>query len=85
MKVNREALIKKICGLIIEAIADAGPLGLPSGHLYAALMPLGCTLDQYNAFISGLKAAGQIQEDGMHVLHITGAETKDGLPTLADL
>lgn len=51
-------------GAIIEAIETAGDTGLPSGHLYAHLMPTGITLDGYNKMESMLIASGRIVKRG---------------------
>ena len=53
--------IRRIAGAIVETAREAGPLGAPSGVVYAALMTHGCTLDQYNQFIAGLEKAGLIE------------------------
>lgn len=51
-------------GAIIEAIETTGDTGIPSGHLYAYLMPTGITLDVYNKMESMLIASGRIVKRG---------------------
>lgn len=53
--------MRVIVDLIMECI---DPDGTPAGHLYAALMSAGCTLDQFNALIDGMVASGLIERRG---------------------
>jgi hypothetical protein len=50
-----------------RVIALAGPSGIPSGELYARLMPSGITLGTYERIIGALKRAGALRESN-HVL-----------------
>lgn len=59
-----------------EAVRQAGPMGLPSGHLYAALMGK-VTLDGYQSMIGMLKRAGLIKESA-HLLTWIGPQLKKG-------
>jgi len=45
-------------------VALAGPLGAPGGHLYAALMSAGCTLNQFEQIMSGLVQSGDLAKRG---------------------
>lgn len=59
--------IKAIIGLVDaigEAVAAAGPQGIPSGHLYAAMMGLGCSLAQFNGLVSIAVKVGKITQQG---------------------
>lgn len=47
---------------VAEALRDAGTM--PAGHLYAVLMPFGCTLGQFDTLIGTMKRAGLITEAG---------------------
>jgi hypothetical protein len=58
------ALLKEICDTIVEAVRAAGPLGCPSGNLYAVLMTAGCTMEQYNQMMAGLVRAGMLRKSG---------------------
>ena len=50
--------------IIVEAVKDMGPMGAPSGPMYAALMTTGMTLDQYQTIMDGLVAAGKLKRRG---------------------
>jgi hypothetical protein len=56
--------IRKVCDAIIEAVKAAGPLGAPGGHIYAALMGQGCTLQQYESLMDALVRAKKLRRDG---------------------
>ena len=58
------AALKAVAKAITEAVAIAGPLGAPGGHLYAALMSAGCTLNQFEQIMSGLVSAGVLTKRG---------------------
>lgn len=51
---------------IARSIAEAGPAGVPSGHLYAMLMSSlpGLSLEAYQSLISTLKSMALIHESG---------------------
>jgi len=53
-----------LCTIIVEAVKDMGPMGAPSGPMYAALMSTGITLDQYQTIMDGLVAAGKLKRRG---------------------
>lgn len=58
---------------VLEAIRDAGPMGAPSGVLYATLMVQGCTLSQYQSLMAPLERRGYVQlEDHCYTLTSTG-------------
>jgi len=59
--------LKEIADVVLEAVQVAGVQGVPSGHLYAMLMPYGIRIDIYNLIIAALKRAGRITEEH-HVL-----------------
>ena len=56
--------LRAIAKAITETVALAGPLGAPGGHLYAALMSAGCTLNQFEQIMSGLVNAGVLTKRG---------------------
>jgi hypothetical protein len=56
--------LKQVCDAVLEAVKAAGPLGAPGGHIYAALMPSGCTLSQYESLMAGLCRAGMLRKSG---------------------
>ena len=51
----------QVIKLVGDTIKDAGQI--PSGHLYAMLMPSGCTLEQFNMLIAVFKEAGKVREE----------------------
>lgn len=56
--------LKAIGDAIIETVALAGPLGAPGGHLYAALMAHGVSLEQFEQIMSGLCRAKTLRKQG---------------------
>lgn len=60
---EQQALTQVMNG-VAEAIEVMGDRGIPSGHLYARMMGMGCTLEVYQHIIATLKDAGRITESG---------------------
>lgn len=56
--------LRAIASVITDAVRAAGILGAPGGHIYAALMASGCTLNQYQQIMSGLVRAGVLRKSG---------------------
>lgn len=57
--------LRLIADTIVEAIKEADPtIGAPGGHIYAALMTAGMTLDQFNQIMAGLVRAGKLRKEG---------------------
>lgn len=48
---------------VLEAIDASGSRGIPSGHLYAALMQY-MTLDQYQGFMAAMVRDGLVTQSG---------------------
>jgi len=67
---KREVALIATMNAIEEAIKESGPEGIPSGHLYAALMGH-ISLDDYNTIIGMLKKAGRVKES-FHLLTYVG-------------
>lgn len=53
-----------IANAIVETVKESGPLGAPGGHIYAALMVQGCTLNQYEQIMAGLVGANLVRKSG---------------------
>ena len=53
-------VLRMTVAAILDAAEHAGPMGAPSGHVYAAMMQFGMTLDMYQQIIAGLVDAGKI-------------------------
>jgi len=58
---NTEKLVD-IANAVIDSVKMSGKTGMPGGTLYAALMPVGCTLEQFDQFMSMLVASGRIEK-----------------------
>ena len=58
---SREQAAREFVQIIVDAVNDAGPSGVPSGLLYAAVMPA-VTLDTYNYVINALVRHGKIRQ-----------------------
>lgn len=56
--------------LILEAIDSYGNGGTPGGPLYAALMTLGCSLEDFERIMGILVGCGAVKKSG-HCYHIT--------------
>ena len=64
IRMNTVDAITELCFIIVEAVQDMGPMGAPSGPMYASLMSTGITLDQYQRVMDGLVAAGKLKRRG---------------------
>ena len=56
---------------ILDAAEAAGPMGAPSGVVYAALSAHGLTLPAYQQILDALIQAGKITVSG-HCIRLTG-------------
>lgn len=56
--------LKAIGDAIVESVRTAGDAGVPGGTLYAALMTHGATLEQFEAIMGALVAAGKLRKAG---------------------
>lgn len=54
-----------IFDVIVDLVKAGGPMGTPSGTLYAALMTHGCTLEQYEMIMDVLVKAGRLTKKGL--------------------
>jgi len=50
--------VQRVALAVLESIEEAGPLGAPSGILYAALMGQGCTLTTYQQLMDPMVTRG---------------------------
>jgi hypothetical protein len=67
--------LAKIGMVIAEVINKAGEFGVPSGHVYAAVMSI-MSLDDYNVVISALKKGGYVSESGYLLKWIPQKQTE---------
>lgn len=72
---QQSMLLKKIADAIIGAVQESGKHGYPAGHLYAALMPLGLSLENFEQIMSGLEKAKMVRKSG-HLYYAVDAPTK---------
>ncbi len=71
---QKEAVIKvlhAISEVIVTAAQGAGPLGVPSGHVYAQLSAADVTLDLYNEVVAILVQEKKVELRG-HCIHFLG-------------
>lgn len=70
MAVTNKQVVKAmmaLCDIVEETAREAGPMGIPSGHLYAALSSAGISLDNYQKMLAAMEKVGRIQVSG-HVI-----------------
>lgn len=58
---------------VLETIKDAGELGAPSGILFATMQTQGCTLSQYQSFMTPIERRGFVVQDSSFCYTITKA------------
>jgi hypothetical protein len=56
--------VKLVCDSIIEAVKMAGSQGAPAGHLYAAMMVHGFSLEQFEQIMWALVLVGELERRG---------------------
>jgi len=76
IEATRFARLKPVLDAIHDIIESAGPLGLPSGHLYAMLMPQGIDFNTYNTLVNFMVAKCGIALKN-HVLTVTPPVTTE--------
>jgi hypothetical protein len=60
-----KAALRVIAKAIIETVKESDSvIGAPGGHLYAAMMRAGCTLNQFEQIMSGLVQFGYLAKRG---------------------
>lgn len=68
-----KAAINQIVNVICESVEDSGPHGIPSGHIYAALMGK-VSFEVYQKIEALAIQTGRIQRSASHLLTPTGAK-----------
>ena len=56
--------IAKVANIIEETVNESGPMGVPSGLMYAAMMTTGMSLESYQTIINVMVAEGRISQSG---------------------
>jgi len=79
----KEEFVFQILRLVRDAVREAGPGGLPAGHLYAILRQHGCTLEQFDAITGALEHGRLIERKGdllralpVGAVYVNGARTE---------
>ncbi len=49
---------------VVETVRESGPDGAPAGSIYAALMTLGFTLEQFERLMGALVGLGKLTKRG---------------------
>ena len=60
---NAIKALLSVVSIVVETLEEC-PEGLPEGHLYALLMPMGCTLDHFNKLVDLLVGSGRVKKQG---------------------
>lgn len=63
MDQKKRALLA-VCNAIVESVQASGRDGVPGGTLYAALMTLGCTLEQFEGIMRALVTMRRVEKRG---------------------
>ena len=61
---QQQSAVTMIVHAVLDTIRESGPMGAPSGILYAGLMAQGCSLSQYQSLMGALERAGKVRLDG---------------------
>lgn len=68
---TRRKAIGRVIHIVLVALAEMPRGEAPEGHLYAALMHGGCTLETFNGLRDVLVDQGLAKRGPMHLLQIT--------------
>lgn len=61
---SSQTILAMVCDAVVESVTVAGDAGAPAGHLYAAMMAHGVTLDQFTQIMSVLVDLGKLRKSG---------------------
>ena len=56
--------LSAVCDTVVETVNEAGDLGVPGGHLYAAMMTIGMSLGTFEQIMAALVKAGKVRKAG---------------------
>lgn len=59
-KEKRADLVIELANMFLDVIRAGGDRGVPTGHMYAAVMGV-MSLEQFQGFLTGLQKAGKVQ------------------------
>ncbi len=57
-------VLLRIANAVVDAVAAGGPQGAPAGVLYAAFMPYGFSLEEFEVLMRLLIASGRLRKEG---------------------
>lgn len=63
-KAEARQFLIEVANAVVDTVKASGPHGAPGGHIYAALMPLGCRLEHFEAIMSALVSSGKVVKRG---------------------
>lgn len=64
MTSQQAMLLRKVAVAIIETVRESGPLGAPAGHIYAAMMAYGFSLENFEQIMASLVANKMLRKSG---------------------
>ena len=68
---DKVVAIRKLMVIIVETVMEGDSfIGVPGGHIYAAMMTIGMGIDSFNTIMAGLVDSGVIKKSGQ-CYHIT--------------
>lgn len=79
MTLQQIKVVRLLASAIIDSVAASGHTGAPGGHLYAALMAHGISLNQFEQIMSALVREGYLRKEG-HVYFASGKEFNPAMP-----
>lgn len=66
----RAMLVDAICETV-ESASKKSKLGVPEGPMYAAFMAHGCSLNQFQSYVSAAVNSGRIRKSGNLLFAVT--------------
>lgn len=54
----------QLCEAVIDAVKEMGPQGAPAGPLYAAVMTVGMSLEQFERLMDTIVRSGRLRKSG---------------------
>ena len=61
---QKSEMVKTLLDAVVNAVSYYGKMGAPGGHLYAALMVHGFTLNQFENLMDALVRIGKLRRSG---------------------
>jgi hypothetical protein len=70
-KAAQVVMVRAILSVMLDAIKESGPGGAVEGHLYAAMMTTGMSLEQFQTFVQGAIDRGFIRRQGHLLIYVS--------------